>query len=153
MLTPPLFGREAVVPPSLGGTSYEAPAPSSLAGQFRHSTTAAWQHKNNDWTHLGHLLIIRLNCLLTQKVRKIIATLAVTSLVSPIWRLQRQVNNQSQYDVQSSLLSPQDVRILFVIRISRVENPYHTSRGWAVCISVLSVLGIHLQVARYVVTC
>ena len=75
----------------------------------------------------GHLLIIRLNCLLTQTVT--IATLAVTSLVSPIWCFQMQVNNQSQYDVQSSLLSPQDVRILFVIRISRVENPYHTSRG------------------------
>ena len=54
MLTPPLFGREAVVPPSLGGTSYEAPAPSSLAGQFRHSTTAAWQLK----TMTGHTSVI-----------------------------------------------------------------------------------------------
>ena len=55
MLTPPPFLGEKLLSPFPRGTSYKAAAPSSLAGQFRHSTTAAWQHKNNDWTHLGHL--------------------------------------------------------------------------------------------------
>ena len=106
MLTPPPFWEGSCCPPFPRGDLIQSPCPvlTGWAVPSLHHCCLATQ--NNDWTHLGHLLIIRLNCLVTQKVRKIIGTLAVASLVSPIWRLQRQVNNQSQDDVQCSLLSP-----------------------------------------------
>ena len=143
MLPPPLFWERSCCPPSLGGPHIKPlPRPHWLGSSV---TPPLLLGNTKTMTHLGHLLIIWLNCLLTQRVRKVIATLAVTSLVSPIWRLQRQVINQSQYDVQSSLLSPQDVRILFVIRISRVENPM-PHKPWLSCAYLSSIC------ARYPLT-